>query len=103
MHKLNCWQFKNCGKEPGGQNVKKSGICPIALESSANGLNGGVNGGRICWVIADILKQCVVRCDKLHRKHECFACDFRYKVVIEEGFLNVCKETGNLLNDPLSH
>lgn len=27
------------------------GICPVSIASYADGLNRGVNGGRICWAI----------------------------------------------------
>ena len=98
MHKLNCWEFMKCGKEEHGEKLNGSGPCPVSVESSAHGLNGGVNGGRICWVITDILHQCDVNCSHVHHKSSCFSCEFRYKVTAEEGLINVCRETGALLN-----
>jgi len=56
MHRddlLNCWQFKKCGREPGGNNVLKTGICPVAIEIGADGVHNGKNGGRCCWVITN--------------------------------------------------
>ena len=47
-NKLNCWDVKKCCNETGNKK-----ICPVKQESIANGLNGGINGGRICWVIMD--------------------------------------------------
>lgn len=98
MSKLNCWEFIKCGKGPLGNGINKSDICPVAVETSANALNGGVNGGRICWVIAENCSNAEVKCSKLHRKDFCFSCEFRYKVTLEEGLLNVCKATGSFLN-----
>lgn len=49
--KINCWEFKECGLEPNGKNVLEQGVCPVAIESSLNGVHGGKNGGRCCWLI----------------------------------------------------
>ncbi len=50
--KQNCWEYNKCGREPSGINTAKLGICPATTNTSANGFNGGKNGGRICWTIA---------------------------------------------------
>jgi hypothetical protein len=47
----NCWEFKHCGREPGGPMADESGICPVITAAYADGMNRGINGGRICWVI----------------------------------------------------
>jgi len=26
--KLNCWEFKKCGRQPGGPKVAELGVCP---------------------------------------------------------------------------
>jgi len=52
MIKFNCWEYFGCGREPGGGRERVTGVCPAALDSRADGTNGGVNGGRICWAIA---------------------------------------------------
>ena len=41
----NCWEFKNCGRQPGGSNVNDLGLCPAATDTSSDGLNRGKNGG----------------------------------------------------------
>jgi hypothetical protein len=85
-----------CGREVGADRTDELGVCPVSHEDSAGGLNGGLNGGRICWVMNG--NGCH---DKLmHGKDFCFQCEFRYKVIQEEGLLNICKATGNFLNDP---
>jgi len=48
----NCWEFRKCGREPGGSNICEQGVCPAAAETRVDGVNGGKNGGRACWVIA---------------------------------------------------
>lgn len=99
MNKFNCWEFMKCGREPGGENADESGVCPVASERSANGLNGGVNGGRICWIIAE--NCCINNGRNPHMSQEdcCFQCEFRYRVTQDEGLLNVCKATGHFLSN----
>ncbi len=97
MNKLNCWEFMKCGKVPGRDNKGKSGVCPVAAEASADGLNEGLGGGRLCWVVADVCCNGKVKCSDLHRETSCFSCQFRYKVIQEEGLINVCKATGEFL------
>ena len=53
--KLNCWEFKRCGREPGGMNSRELGVCPAASETRVDGANGGHNGGRACWAVAGTL------------------------------------------------
>lgn len=83
-----------CGKQDG---TDKSDVCPIAAEKSANGLNGGKNGGRLCWIIADAHPATWRSCSIKGRKDPCFSCEFRFKVMMEEGMINVCKATGSFL------
>ncbi len=93
----NCWEFMQCGKGPSDNGNGKRGTCPVANKTLPNALNSGINGGRICWVIAETCENGEVKCSDLHRKYSCFQCEFRYKVMMEEGLLNVCKATGLLL------
>ena len=74
--KINCWEFKHCGKEPNGENVSE-GVCPAALEQRADGIHKGVNAGRCCWAIRDNL------C-KMQKNAECLQCDFYHMVRKEE-------------------
>lgn len=55
MAKLNCWEFKKCGREPGGARVAELGECIAALDDSTEGINGGRNGGRVCWAVSGTL------------------------------------------------
>ncbi|MDP8212482.1 MAG: hypothetical protein P9X22_04205 [Candidatus Zapsychrus exili] len=50
--KKNCWEFKKCGREPGGDKTESLGVCPAASEESVEGINNGKNAGRCCWVVA---------------------------------------------------
>jgi len=81
--KLNCWEFEKCGREPGGAKVTELGICPAATESSANGINKGKNGGRICWAIAGTFCKEVAEGEFAKEKVSCMTCDF-FKLVSNE-------------------
>jgi hypothetical protein len=50
--KKNCWELKNCGREPGGHAVHELGICPATTSDLYDGINGGANAGRICWAVS---------------------------------------------------
>lgn len=52
--KENCWEVKQCGRQPGGAKTGELGVC-LATTSSMSGINGGRNAGRICWALAETL------------------------------------------------
>ena len=81
--KTNCWQFKKCGREPGGNKVKELGVCPAAIEKKINGVNNGINGGRYCWAVAGTLCGGKVQGTFSLKMSNCMACDF-YKMVFKE-------------------
>lgn len=85
----NCWEYKKCGREPGGINTAEQGVCPASTETKLDGLNFGKNGGRICWAIAGTF------CPEGEPVGEfaaqllsCIDCDFFKKVKDEEGTAN---------------
>jgi hypothetical protein len=45
MNKMNCWELKKCGREPGGAKTAEYGVCPAAESTDSNGVNSGKNGG----------------------------------------------------------
>jgi hypothetical protein len=83
--KQNCWEFLKCGREPGGKNIDKLGICPATTDTSADGSNAGKNGGRICWAISGTY--CNKKMQGLFAKRQlsCRSCIFFKKVKEEEG------------------
>lgn len=84
MHKKNCWEIKECGREPGGSRSQELGVCPAASDSSVDGLNNGKNGGRICWAVAGTL--CHGKVQGLFAKNEvsCLACEVFKQIKAEE-------------------
>jgi hypothetical protein len=83
--KQNCWQVKKCGREPGGANVSHLGVCPAAIETALNGINGGKNAGRACWAIAGTLCDGKVQGTFAQKMINCLECEFYQQVVAEEG------------------
>ncbi len=83
--KLNCWEFIGCGRELGGDNADESGVCKVLLDTEADGMNGGKNGGRICWAVSGTFSGdgiCGIFAKKLL---SCRSCSFFKKVKVEEG------------------
>ena len=90
MAKLNCWEVKKCGRQPGGLKVAELGVCVAATATKANGVHDGKNGGRACWVISGTLCGGKVQGDFAAKMGNCTACEFYKNVQKEEGtkFLN---------------
>ena len=83
-NKNNCWEIKNCGREPGGPKVAEFGVCKAASDVSFNGLNGGVNGGRICWAVAGTLCGGKVQGTFAEKRNTCISCDIFSAIKNEE-------------------
>lgn len=81
--KVNCWEFKKCGRQPGGIKVGELGVCPAAADPKAHGKNGGTNGGRICWAMAGTLCGGKVQGTFAQKVSNCIACEF-FKLVSKE-------------------
>jgi hypothetical protein len=61
---MNCWEFKKCGREAGGANVKELGVCPAYPnfgQSCAN-VAGTFCGGKVQGTFASKLFNCM-KCD----------------------------------------
>lgn len=83
--KLNCWELKQCGREPNGPKVEELGVCPATVEKRAHGINHGVNGGRACWAIAGTLCGGKVQGSFAAKLGNCWKCEFYQRVMSEEG------------------
>ena len=81
----NCWEIKNCGREPGGVNAGELGACPAATDISCNGINSGKNAGRICWAIAGTFCCGKVQGDFAQKSVFCMSCEVFRQVKEEEG------------------
>ncbi len=83
MKKLNCLEYKKCGREPGGQDTGEFGICPASTEKRLHGVHGGINAGRACWVVAGTFCRGEVQGTFAKKYKNCEVCDF-YRLVREE-------------------
>ena len=81
--KLNCWDFKKCGLEPGGTNSSILGVCTAACAKWLNGINFGKNGGRACWAVKGTMCDMMSQEIYAQKIKKCLACHF-YKIVREE-------------------
>ena len=79
----NCWEFKNCGRQPSGSKVKDLGICPASTETRLNGVHNGRNAGRACWAVSGTLCRGEVQGEFASKLTNCSECDF-YKIVQKE-------------------
>ncbi len=82
--KENCWEYKNCGREPGGIHVHDEGVCPATEEVRLNGVHGGWNAGRCCWVVAGTFCGGKIQGSFASKFHDCKTCDFYLAVQDEE-------------------
>jgi hypothetical protein len=81
----NCWEFKQCGREVDGKKVKELGICPATTEERLDGVHGGENAGRACWVVAGTFCKGQVQGTFAQKYENCEICDFYKKVKEEEN------------------
>ena len=87
--KLNCWEYKKCGREPGGNRVAELGICPAATDASFDGINAGRCGGRICWAVAGTLCKGETQGTYAEKRESCLNCSFFHRIQAEEGTANL--------------
>ncbi|MGW8272931.1 MAG: two-CW domain-containing protein [Thermodesulfovibrionales bacterium] len=82
--KLNCWEFKKCGRQPQGHRVHELGLCPAPMEERLDGVHDGVNAGRSCWIIAGTMCGGKVQGTFAEKFNNCEQCDFYAAVKTEE-------------------
>jgi hypothetical protein len=93
---INCWEYKKCGREPGGHQAGKYGVCPASIEKDLDGVHGGENAGRSCWVVEGTMCDDDVQGTFAGKIDHCFQCDFYAKVRKEEAAR--FENPGKLLN-----
>ena len=83
--RANCWEIKQCGRESGGIKVSELGECPASTETKLNGIHGGQNAGRACWVVAGSMCDGTIQGTYADKYKNCAMCDFYMKVKSEES------------------
>jgi len=81
----NCWEFKKCGRQPGGSKVAELGVCPASVDKKADGMNGGQNGGRICWALTGTFCGGKVQGTFAEKLGNCMECEFYKLIRVERG------------------
>jgi len=84
QQKQNCWEFKKCGRQPGGNKVAELGVCPATVYADLHGAHGGKNAGRSCWAIAGSLCGGKIQGTYAQKLSNCWRCDFMNMVKKEE-------------------
>ncbi len=80
IKKLNCWDFLHCDYGPDSKHP-----CPATIDETSNGVNGGINAGRICWSIPNTTCIGKPMGQLAEKKKYCFTCEFFYNVKDKEG------------------
>ncbi len=83
MKKINCWEFKKCGRQPGGNQAHSLGACPATTEKKLHGVHGGSQAGRACWIVGGTFCDDAEQGTFPKKYFSCVECDF-YKRVKEE-------------------
>ncbi len=96
MQKLNCWEIKKCGRGPGGNKISELGVCPAASDTSGNGINGGKNGGRICWALAGTFCGGKVQGNFAQKLVSCMSCEVFKLVKNEESYEFMLLKSGQV-------
>lgn len=78
--KLNCWDYLKCNYGPNSYRP-----CPAAIDETSNGVNGGLNAGRICWSVKNTRCFNMKMGSFIEKKKICFTCGFFHQVKKEEG------------------
>ena len=85
VEKQNCWEIKECGREPDGVKVSELGECPASTETRLHGVHEGKNAGRACWVVAGSMCGGKIQGTYVDKYDNCTMCEFYMKVKSEES------------------
>jgi hypothetical protein len=73
---MNCWEFKNCGRDKSGDRVDELGICPAYTQGA----------GEACWFIAGTFCSGKVQGTYVQKLGTCVVCDFFQQFGLEHRF-----------------
>ena len=85
MSKMNCWEFRNCGREPNGSKVKEFGVCPAAKPSEFKNINNGEHSGRFCWALDGTFCDDSINGSFSQKLMSCIECPFLQYVQDQES------------------
>jgi len=84
-------------KHSGNNGKKKCSECPVPSNANYNGINGGKNGGRVCWIILGTLCNENQQLVGTRQLEGCADCDF-YRAVKEEEGKDLCLRLDTIQN-----
>lgn len=100
--RLNCWEFKKCGRQAGGKRVGDE-PCPASTETRLDGVHGGKNAGRACWAVVGTMCGEPASGRFALETEDCGRCEFYQMVRSEEpdfkfalSLLNLRRKTFSL-------
>lgn len=79
MTKINCWEYKKCGKED---------TCPAGLFMEADKFLGGMNGGRACAYVSGTFCSGNIQGTHVEKAKNCGKCDF-YQLLRKDNGLEM--------------
>lgn len=82
---INCWEYKKCGREPGGKKSDSNGVCPAATQEKYHNINNGKNGGRFCWFVEETQCNEEVQQSFFEKFEHCLKCEFYLLVQKQEN------------------
>ena len=85
MKKMNCWEFKQCGRQVDGHRLSELGTCPAAQDKRLDGVHDGTNAGRGCWMVAGTYCDGEIQGTFAQKMKRCMECDFYNQVRTEES------------------
>jgi len=94
MKKINCWEFKQCERQPGGERVRDLGTCPVTINEDLDGTHGGIGAGRVCWAVAGSFCGGKMEGTFAQKLNDCGKCDFMALVKREEELAPPTFKTG---------
>ncbi|PIS38337.1 MAG: hypothetical protein CO150_02630 [Nitrospirae bacterium CG_4_9_14_3_um_filter_53_35] len=97
MERKNCWEMKECGRQPGGANIEMMGTCPAALPNEYDHTNRGKYAGRFCWAVTGTLCGGQIQGTFARKMKDCLHCEFLKRVHEEEGRFFIL--TPNMIKD----
>ena len=71
---INCWDYMQCGRVPGGANASELGICPAY----------GSDAGQACWLVAGTFCGGRVQGTFAQKMGSCLSCDFYKQVDLKD-------------------
>lgn len=84
MKKINCWEFMQCERQPGGKKVRELGMCPVTVYEELDGAHGGIAAGRACWAVVGSFCGGKIQGTYAEKQQDCTKCAFMALVKAEE-------------------